>query len=127
MLFLLLFGLRPYILESSSMEPTMTKGSLCLVNVKVDPEDLNVGDVVVYRLDRTLVMHRLVGDGLLQGDANAEPQQVTLDHTNFIGREVASYPGLGNIIIALLQHRAILFIFIVLFIILGCLPCRKPT
>ena len=72
------FGLTPLVVQSGSMEPTVSAGSL-LVNETTPAADLRRGDIVtVRRVDRTLVTHRIVhithrGDSAtlrLKGDAN---------------------------------------------------------
>ena len=119
----LAMGLRPFILTSGSMRPLYTPGSLCLIDIKPEVEDLEIGDVVVYRVSTgALVMHRLVGEGLLQGDANDEAQAVELTRTNFVGREVFSIPGLGDFVTWVIEHKSAIIIIVIILVILACLP-----
>ncbi len=53
-------GLRPYILTSSSMEPTIAEGSLVFAH-SVPLSSLKEGDAVVYRTNGLLVLHRYLG------------------------------------------------------------------
>lgn len=100
----LVFGLTPLIVQSGSMEPTITTGSL-LITQKTPASGLKVGDVVtVKRRDQTLVTHRIVritkrGDTAtlrLKGDANdaVDPEVYV---TRQAGREVVAIAYLGRV------------------------------
>ena len=69
-----MMGYRPFVLNSSSMMPTYKPGSLVLVDTSVSLSDVDIGDVLVYRGAGEVILHRLVGDNLLKGDANKEAQ-----------------------------------------------------
>ena len=121
---LIMLGLRPFILSSSSMEPLYHKGSLVLVDTKVTPGQINIGDVVAYRSSTgSLVLHRYVGKGKLQGDANKNAQKITLDETNLVGREVFTLPWFGSIVTILLKRKAAVLILAGVLILIACLPC----
>lgn len=124
---LLICGLRPYILSSGSMAPTMPKGSLVLINTRVKPEDLVVGDVVAYRSGDTLVLHRLVGDNLLQGDANPTAQKVLIDNGNLIGIEKYCIPRVGKVFSYLHDHSVPILIIAGVLIVIACLPYRHMS
>ena len=77
-------GLRPLVVRSGSMEPTIATGSMVLMR-PVDAADISVGDVVaVERPDHTRVTHRVVkierhgetAELTLKGDANEDPDPV---------------------------------------------------
>ncbi len=77
----LVLGLRPMVVTSGSMSPSIPAGSLVLAN-DAPADEAEVGDVVaVRRADGSRVMHRVVtvgtsGDQValtLKGDANAAP------------------------------------------------------
>jgi len=100
----LAFGLTPLIVQSGSMEPTVTTGSL-LVTQTTPAADLKRGDVVtVPRQDRTLVTHRIVqvtlrGDTAtlrLKGDANdaIDPQAYRVKEA---GKKVVAIPFAGRV------------------------------
>lgn len=124
MLVLIVSGYRPFILVSPSMEPLYPKGSLSWIDTKVEPDELQVGDVVVARTKvGNLIMHRLIGENLLQGDANPNPQEMTLDRTNFVGREAFTIPGLGNLADDILANKKSIYIIAaVLFVLAFVLP-----
>ena len=98
------FGLTPLIVQSGSMEPTVSTGSL-IVARKTPAAELKRGDVVtVPRADRTLVTHRIAqltlrGDTAtlrLKGDANdvVDPQAYVVKHA---GRMVVTIPFVGRV------------------------------
>ena len=65
------------VVEGVSMEPTLQSGDLVLVIRRVSPDDIDLGDVIVYRRGRTLIIHRVVRveDGVMitKGDNNWLP------------------------------------------------------
>ncbi len=120
---LLLLGIKPFIIVSSSMEPAFTKGSLILINTRTQLSDVRIGDPIAYRADSgMLVFHRLVGKNLLQGDANKDPQYVELTEKNFIGTEFFTIPLLGDEVSKLLDNRGIIWLMILVCFVCSCLP-----
>lgn len=119
LLLLLALGLRPYILESSSMKPTIAEGSL--VFAKHTPIDEVVeGEIVIYRTNGLLVLHRYLGNGLLQGDANQIAQSIELTDANLVGVYSFHLPGVGSAISTLSSHPAVLWALISVMVILSC-------
>ena len=97
-------GLRPLVVRSGSMEPTIKTGSMVLVR-NIPASQIRVGDVVaVERPDHTRVTHRVVSvthNGItaslvLKGDANHDndPEPVVVSHA---GRFVMTAPMLGRV------------------------------
>ncbi len=83
-------GMRPLVVRSGSMEPTIATGSMVLVK-RIDASEIKVDDILaVERPDHTRVIHRVIGIELrgataeltLKGDANDDPDPVpvTIDH-----------------------------------------------
>lgn len=126
-LFLVVFGFRPFILQSESMTPSYTTGSLVWVNTHTALDEIEIGDVLVYRAPAgNLVMHRLVGKNKLQGDANDTVQEVKLDKTNYVGREAFSFPEIGDTVNIVLKHKWIVWSVVGVLIVLACIPARPP-
>jgi signal peptidase len=97
-------GLRPLVVRSGSMEPTIATGSMVLVQT-VPASAIRVGDVVaVERPDHTRVTHRVVSvehhgataSLVLKGDANQDPDPAIVVVTS-AGKFVATAPFLGRV------------------------------
>lgn len=91
-------GMRPVVVRSGSMEPTIATGSMILVE-RIDASAIEVGDVVaVQRPDRTRVIHRVLtvehrgqtAELTMKGDANEDPDPfpLTVDHAHRLVWEV---------------------------------------
>lgn len=127
-LVLVLLGYKPFILVSPSMEPLYTKGSLVWADTTVSLDTVDIGDVLVYRAPSgSLVMHRLVGHNLLQGDANNVAQEVELSSVNYVGRTAFSLPWLGDAVAAVLSFRWVVFGVVASLLVLACIPPRSPS
>ena len=48
-LVLVMFGYRPFVIKTQSMEPLYMQGSLCWVDITADIDDIKIGDALVYR------------------------------------------------------------------------------
>ena len=111
----LIFGVRPVVVVSGSMEPGLPVGSVALIRA-IAYEEVKVGDVVTVARPRGLglVTHRVVektttesGRALvLKGDANknVDPQPYT---PATVSRMVAHVPGLGFVTLFLQSQRGI--------------------
>ena len=97
-------GVRPLVVRSGSMEPTIPTGSMVLVQ-RVAAAEIGVGDVVaVVRPDHTRVTHRVVdlerhgetAELTLKGDANddVDPAPVSVVEADRLVRQV---PGVGRL------------------------------
>ena len=97
-------GLRPLVVRSGSMEPTIATGSMVLVR-RIAAEEIRPGDIVaVERPDHTRVTHRVVeverhgqtAELTMKGDANedADPVPVTVRR---VDRLVYQVPELGRV------------------------------
>lgn len=97
-----LMGYTELAVLTGSMQPTLPVGTLIYVK-EVEPETLQVGDVVTYRLDSdTMVTHRVVEIDpdaqtlTTQGDANSDPDgAITFDR--LVGKMDFYIPYLGYI------------------------------
>lgn len=97
-----IFGIRPYIVLSASMEPTIMTGALGYINTK-DCDDISTGDIVAYTMgDKITVIHRVIGvneDGtyITKGDNNEKEDFTSLHPSQIVGTVVYSIPKLGYI------------------------------
>ena len=95
-----MFGIKPYIVMSGSMEPTIHTGSVCFVNTSADYSDIKKGDIIAFQAaENMLVTHRAVAvsDAGIEtkGDANKVSDGISTTKDNFIGRTVFSLPYVG--------------------------------
>lgn len=94
-------GVRPYIVMSGSMEPSIRTGSLCLVDTKAEYDEIEVSDVIAFRQGAGMVTHRVIAiteDGMeTKGDANECSDGITTTRVNFGGKTVVSIPYAGYV------------------------------
>jgi len=97
-------GIKPFIVVTGSMEGTIDGGDLIITKV-VEPEALEVGDIIAYSIDTSVITHRIIEetqvDGqpafITKGDANNIEDQdpVTFDQIESI--YLFRIAGLGNV------------------------------
>lgn len=101
-----LFGLQIYSVLSSSMEPAYHTGSVIYVQT-VDPGELEVGDVITFRLTGdTVATHRVVeivgGEDAprfrTKGDANDTVDGNLVPAENVVGKVAFTLPYLGYVV-----------------------------
>lgn len=93
-----IFGYRPAIVLTGSMEPYMMTNSLVLTKEVTDIDELKIGDVITFHVtnelgDRIRITHRLTGieDGILstKGDNNPSGDGIPLTMENVESKVVA--------------------------------------
>ena len=124
-----LMGYTELAVLTGSMQPTLPVGTLIYVK-ETDPAQLEVGDVVTYRLDGdTMVTHRVIEMNpeaetlVTQGDANEDPDgEITFDR--IVGKMDFSIPYLGYISLNIRTPMGIVSIcgVLVLIILLTFIP-----
>lgn len=104
-----LFGMQTYAVLSGSMEPAYPTGALLYVR-KVDPADIQPGQVITFLLDEhTVATHRVLEvipdpeeAGIYRyrtkGDANEAADAGLVHCKNVLGTPVACVPYLGYVI-----------------------------
>ncbi len=96
---LFVFGVRPYVVLSGSMEPVIKTGSLVFVNHNAKFSDLKVGDVITFKTGDVVVTHRVheVKDGKIvtKGDANENADGGYVTASTLVGKDVYAVPRLG--------------------------------
>ena len=113
-----LFGIKPYVVMSGSMEPAIHTGSICFVNSRADYNKIETGDVIAFETalgDK--VTHRAVAvtkDGIeTKGDANDNSDGISATPANFCGRTILVIPNLGYLLIALQRPRNMVILGII--------------
>ena len=84
---------------TGSMEPAIGVGSVVVIK-PVNPETLNVGDVICYSFsESTTITHRVVNitdEGFItKGDANDDPDQRPVKKEEIIGKVILTIPFVG--------------------------------
>lgn len=136
------FGYKPLIVMSGSMETSIYTGDLIFVK-EVAPETLKVGDIIAFREDDDYVTtHRIVGikdvDGEkcfeTKGDNNNASDQNLVEFNNVEGIYVYRIKGLGNLLVFLQKPLGlavvlliILIVGLITFSISGRINARKTT
>ena len=98
-------GVKPAVVLSGSMEPTVETGSVAFINTK--DRNVGIGDVVQYRIvqdnGEMKVLHRIIdirddGTFVTKGDNNdtEDMNPVGIDQIN--GKYLMRIPGIGHII-----------------------------
>jgi signal peptidase I len=92
----LLGGDRAYFVKSGSMFPTIRRGDIAIV--KNDTKDLKIGEMVAFRADTSVFIHRLLGykgsNLIVKGDASkTEDLEERVKSENVIGRVVYVIPN----------------------------------
>ena len=95
-------GLRPLIIASGSMQPTLNVGDMVIIT-KTSISDIAKGDIIAYVSEQGIVVHRVYeiakhgGKYLVitKGDANEEPDNVPIDERVIIGKALLTIPKVG--------------------------------
>ena len=93
------FGFRPRLVQSGSMEPYMMTNGFCLTKEVNDIEELEVGDVVTFHLEQNgkkmSITHRIISieDGIIntQGDNNKASDDYLLTMDNIDAKVVCVF------------------------------------
>lgn len=122
-------GYNFYVVRSGSMEPNIHTGSLAIVYERADFYEMEVGDIVAFKLvNGELVTHRIEDitkiDGithfLTKGDANEVSDGYTTNIQNFYGETVRSVPGVGYFVdwASSLQGRIVIVGILAIFLVI---------
>lgn len=125
-------GIVPTIVTSGSMEPLIPVGSLCFIDTLYPMEELQLGDIIVYKQPTQKVIHRIVGitkeEIRTKGDANNYIDGLPTTKENYYGKYLYSVPKIGYFIHSLQEpvHK-ISFIggLVILFILTYCFNKKK--
>lgn len=95
-----LFGARPYVVYSGSMEPEIPTGAV--VFTKEEDFSPKIGDIITFHNGDTVVTHRIIKKEnsifITKGDANKTADPVPVKASQIIGRVVFYLPYLGYVI-----------------------------
>ena len=124
----MIMGIRPKILTTDSMYPSIYRGSLVLVDVNAAWESIKAGDVIAFRSGSTEVMHRvaeMTDAGLIVRPDNGQGESLVTGDM-YAGKEIIAFPFVGGMIKPVLQHRkALVMIATMIMIITGCVSTGR--
>ena len=123
---LFLIGIRPFVVLSGSMEPTIHKGSISLINVNYQYSKIKNNDIIAYTATSgDKVTHRIINitdEGMeTKGDKNDSSDGFSTTEENYIGKNIFSIPGVGYLVknIQTRRGKIILGTLIVFFLLSG--------
>ncbi len=113
-----LWGKRPLVVISGSMEPILKVGGI-LYYEKINLDDFNKDDILVYQLNEHIVSHRIVNINEYgfetKGDNNISNDSYIVDKNNVIGRgNNWSIPYIGYYADFIYNHKYLLIVMIIL-------------
>lgn len=120
-----IFGYKPFIVLSGSMEPKIKKGDLIFVK-KTDVDKIKVSDIVAFRnSDDTVTTHRIINviktsDNVCfetKGDNNNVQDEEVICKSSVEGKYVSRIPKVGNAIIFVQEPLGFAVMMLTLFII----------
>ncbi len=122
------------IVEGNSMIPTFYDGDIIFV-VGVKPSDLQVGDVVIYRANDKLIVHRVIDIIIYngkyffktKGDNNLVPDPGLVPEDRVVGRVVGVLlPRVGAVFKLIMPYKyVIVSLLIILAIAIALWPSKK--
>jgi len=128
LILLFLIGIRPYAVQTGSMEPEIETGSLCFVNQNIPYDTIHENDIIAFRIKgNLLVTHRvyqITPEGFVtKGDANNTEDASVITEQEYIGKTVYWIPKIGYVMMFLHTRRGMFFgicVFLI-FILIGFL------
>lgn len=121
------FGYKPFIVLSGSMESSILKGDLVIVKI-TDPTTLEVDDIIAFRDEQdTVTTHRIIeivtNDGVpyfvTKGDNNDSQDQNLVAYEDVEGIYQLRIPKVGNIFMSLSEPTTIIIIVLGITVIFG--------
>ena len=97
-----LFPVSPIVIATNSMYPTIERGDI-VVKDEVDINDVKIGDIIVYDLNGTSIIHRVIEinrsiDGVFlvaKGDNNRSPDALYIQEEQIRGKIITTIPKAG--------------------------------
>jgi signal peptidase len=118
------FGRKAFIIVSGSMIPEINVGDVVITNSN---ENIEVGKIIAYKRDSTIIVHRVVGmikvnDGIMyqtKGDKNNVEDKELVSKDQVEGIVVMKIPYIGRVLMWLYNHLAWIIVMLITLIILN--------
>lgn len=119
-----LWGYKPLVVISGSMEPTLKVGGI-LYYEKINIDEFNEGDILVYQTKDHIISHRIVdiieGDFITKGDKNNSVDNNLVNINQILGKGTNwSIPLIGYYADYIYGHKYILYISLGIIIVDLC-------
>lgn len=123
----ILFGVRPFVIVSESMQPEVPKNSLVLLDTHARFEDVEEGENIAYIQGQIEVLHKVTE--VKEQEITVRPLsgngKSVVKRDAFLGKEILSIPGIGDWTRRALQQRIIMIIAAAGLVIVGCVLMGK--
>lgn len=132
------FGYKPFMVLSGSMETKIRKGDLIITKI-IDPKTLKIGDVIAFRdAAGTVTTHRIIdmveerGETyfITKGDNNSSQDQNLVGLNDVEGMYVGRIPGIGSIMNSLSEPTTIIILVLAvtsIFVITFSISNKKQS
>jgi len=94
-----IFGFKPFIVLSGSMEPTIKTGDIAIIK-NAKKEVLKEGDIIAFRSGTSVVTHRIIeikeDKFITKGDNNNTEDRFPVEYKDIEGVFIKRIPKLGN-------------------------------
>ena len=117
-----IFGFKPFIVLSGSMEKEIHKGDMIITKVVEDPTSLGVDDVIAFRdAEGTVTTHRIIDVVLEDGETyfitkgdnnNTQDLNLVSAKSDIEGIYVGRIPGIGSIMNSLSEPTTIIIVIL---------------
>lgn len=133
-----IFGIKPFMVLSGSMENEIHKGDL-IITKEVDPENLNVDDVIAFRDSAgTVTTHRIIDivekEGetyfITKGDNNSTQDQNLVALADVEGIYIGRIPGIGSMMDSLSKPTTVVILVLgitIIFAVGFMISTKKET
>lgn len=133
-IFLILFfiGIKPFVVQTGSMEPEIQTGSISFINQNIKYEDIKLNDIIAFSMPSgERVTHRAISiseEGIeTKGDANVVADGMLVTKQNYFGKNVCSIPKVGYVISKIQTKRGkIILGTMILMLFLSAILIGEP-
>lgn len=123
-LVLYIFGIKPYVVISGSMETNIKIGSVSFINTRYPYEKIKVGDIIAFKRDSIFATHRVVeitDEGFkTKGDANNTVDGKIVSQEEYVGKNIFSIPKIGYVIQATQTKAGKVILITIIAFLLAC-------
>lgn len=114
------FGIKTYAVISGSMQPELKIGDVIVVK-HVSNNELNVGDIISFRKDDSIITHRIseksINGYTTKGDFNNVEDSGKVKYEDIEGKVIFKIPYIGKIVFAIKNKIFIIITVIMVFLI----------